>query len=525
MPSQPPSLTLPGLVTHHAACSGDAEAVVAGETRLSYSALEAQASRAARGLRSLGVRPGDRVAVLMGNRAEWIVVAVAVAALGATTVAVNTWCTSREIDYVLNHSRARLLVCSARYIRRDYARDIEALRTEGRLPHLQSVVGIGGDLPAAWLSWAALLNAGSTGAAAELPQGARPRDIAYILYTSGSTSAPKGVQLLHGDLVENTWHIGERQQMTPADRLWLAVSLFWGFGCSNAMPAMLSHGGCIVLQESFDAAQALALIERERCSVLYGTPNMIQALVEHPDRTTRDLSSLRTGATLGSPEQLRRAASLAPGICNVYGLTEIYGNCHATSASDPLELRLRSSGRPVDGVSQRIVDVDSGRLLGPGEVGEIRVKGRVTPGYLDDPKQTAGAFDEDGYFRTGDLGCVDEEGNLQFRGRLKELVKTGGINVSPAEIEAVLMTHPGVAHALVAGVPDPTRDEVLAAVVIPRAGCAPTEEDLRSHCRRLLAIYKVPTLIRLSTEDALPLTSTGKVQKNRLAHVFFGAPA
>ena len=252
---------------------------------------------------------------------------------------------------------------------------------------------------------------------------------------------------------------------------------------------------------------------------------MIQALAEHPERGSRDLSSLRTGATLGSPEQLRRAASLAPGICNVYGLTEIYGNCHATSCDDPIELRLRSSGRPVDGVSQRIVDPDTGRLLGPGEVGEIRVKGRVTPGYLDDPEQTAAAFDPDGYFRTGDLGCVDEAGNLQFRGRLKELVKTGGINVSPAEIEAVLMTHPAVEYALVAGVPDATRDEVLGAVIIPRAGCTPTEEELRSHCRRLLAQYKIPSLICLSTEDALPLTTTGKVQKNRLAQVFFGAPA
>jgi fatty-acyl-CoA synthase len=291
------------------------------------------------------------------------------------------------------------------------------------------------------------------------------------------------------------------------------------------MPAILSHGGCIVLQESFDAGVALELMERERCSVLYGTPNMIQAIAEHPDRATRNIRHLRTGATLGSPEQLRRAAQLAPQICNVYGLTEIYGNCHATSASDPLELRLISSGQPIPGVSQRIVDVDSGRILGPGEVGEIRVKGRVMPAYLKDPEQTEAAFDADGYFRTGDLGTVDAAGNLQFRGRLKEMVKTGGINVSPAEIEAVLMTHPGVEYALVAGVPDATRDEILGAVVIPRTGCMPTEEELRNHCKRLLANYKIPSLIRFSTEDALPLTTTGKVQKNRLAQVFFGAPA
>jgi fatty-acyl-CoA synthase len=175
------------------------------------------------------------------------------------------------------------------------------------------------------------------------------------------------------------------------------------------------------------------------------------------------------------------------------------------------------------GVSQRIVDVETERVLQAGEIGEIRVKGRVTPGYFKDEAQTRAAFDADGFFRTGDLGLVDEAGNLRFRGRLKELVKTGGINVSPAEIEAVLMTHPGVSHALVAGVPHPSRDEVLGAVVIARAGSAPTADELRAHCRAQLAVYKIPTLIAFASEADLPLTTTGKVQKNRLVEVFFQA--
>lgn len=520
MISQLPSNTLPGLINHFAQVAGASEAVVSGSVRLTYLQLCNASARAARGLEKLGVQRGDKVAVLMGNRAEWIVSAVAATALGATVVALNTWWTPREIEYAMDHSEARLLVCSARYIRRDYAQDIEELRSQKRLKHLQAIVGVGDASPASWISWTALL--GDT-SAPNLPSLSRADDVAYILYTSGSTSAPKGVQLLQGPLVENTWHIGERMGLVPSDRLWLAVSLFWGFGCSNAMPAIFSHGGCLVLQESFDAGAALQLIEQERCSVMYGTPNMIQAIAEHPERSQRDLRSLRTGATLGSPEQLRRAAQLAPQICNVYGLTEIYGNCHATSASDPLELRLVSSGRPIPGVSQRIVDMEHETVLGPGEVGEIRVKGRVMPAYLKDPQQTEAAFDADGYFRTGDLGAVDAEGNLQFRGRLKELVKTGGINVSPAEIEAVLMTHPGVEFALVAGIPDATRDEILGAVVIPRTGCQPTEDELRTHCKALLANYKIPALIRFSTEDALPLTTTGKVHKSRLAEVFFGA--
>ncbi|MGE4337421.1 MAG: class I adenylate-forming enzyme family protein, partial [Pigmentiphaga sp.] len=324
-----------------------------------------------------------------------------------------------------------------------------------------------------------------------------------------------------GDLVTNTWHIGQRLGLGRHDRLWLAVSLFWGFGCSNAMPAILSHGGCLVLQESFEAAEALALLERESCTAIYGTPNMIQALTEHPARHSHDLTRLRTGATLGTPEQIRRAACLAPDICNVYGLTEVYGNSHATAAAEPLDLRLVSSGRPIDGVSQRIVDPETGQELGPEHVGEIRLKGRVTPGYLSDPEQTTAAFDEQGYFRTGDLGWVDAAGYLYFQGRLKELVKTGGINVSPVEIEIVLMEHPAVAHALVIGLPDATRDEVLGALVVPRAGHTPTMQELRDHCRQRLAAYKVPTKFHFSTEDALPLTTTGKVQKSRIAEMFF----
>jgi len=522
---KPASRTLHGVVIEMAAQDGAREALVDDGRRLTYVQLKAEAEQVARGLRAAGIGPGDKVAILMGNRVEWVISAIAASALGATVVAVNTWWTPREIEYALNHSEARLLVCATRYIRRNYAEDIQSLRQQGKLPGLVAVVGVGNDVPSSWIAWGELGASHADGSDAAHSASA-PQDVAFLLYTSGSTSNPKGVQLIHGDLIDNTWHIGERQNMTQLDRLWLAVSLFWGFGCTNALTAALTHGACIVLQESFDAAQALELIEREKCTILYGTPNMIQALCEHPERASRDLSSLRTGATLGTAEQLKRAVSLgAAQICNVYGLTEIYGNSHATSADDPLELRLVSSGRPLPGVSQRIVDIETGQDLPAGKVGEIRLKGRVTKGYFKDPEQTAAAFDDQGYFKTGDLGLVDAAGNLRFQGRLKELVKTGGINVSPAEIEAVLMTHPDIEYALVAGVPHDSRDEVLGAVVILKDGRYPTEDDIRRYCKQQLAVYKVPSLIRFTTEAELPLTTTGKVQKNKLAQAFFNVTA
>jgi fatty-acyl-CoA synthase len=520
----PRSDTLPELIQELADRYGDAPALVDGERRYSYRELNAAVRDFAAGLQELGVCAGDRAALLMGNRAEWVISALGIAAAGAIMVGVNTWWTAREIAYALEHSGACTLVSATSYLRQDFARIIEELRGAGRLPQVERVIGLGDAMPTSWMAWADVRATGGQAQASRLPD-ASGEDVAFMLYTSGSTNRPKAVQLVHRSLIRNTWNIGERQRVTCDDRLWLAVSLFWGFGCSNAMLNLLTHGGCIVLQEAFDAAEALRLIEAHRCTMIYGTPNMVQALHEHPDRHRRDLSSLRGGATLGSPDQMLRAVELgARDLCNLYGLTETYGNTHHTDAMDPLELRLRSCGKPLPGNEQRIVDPESGRELPAGATGEIRVKGHVTVGYYRNPEQTALAFDEQGFFRTGDLGCVDAEGNLFFRGRLKEMVKTGGINVAPAEVEEVLMAHPDVQLAYVTGVPDAKRDEILAAVVVPRAGARLTEQQLRDYCRKELAAYKMPALVRFARESELPLTTTGKVHKDRLAREFF-APA
>ena len=184
---------------------------------------------------------------------------------------------------------------------------------------------------------------GNTVPDAEIERAAQaidPKDVAYLLYTSGSTSTPKGVQLQHYALIENMWQIGERMHVTERDRLWLAVSLFWGLGCENALFNLLTHGGCVVLQEHFEPKEALRLISAERCTLFYGTPNMAQALFDHPDRHNYDLTCLRSGGTIGSPEQIMRVVELgAREICNIYGLTETYGNCCVTDAAEPLAIR------------------------------------------------------------------------------------------------------------------------------------------------------------------------------------------
>jgi fatty-acyl-CoA synthase len=522
---KPLSHTLPALLGEMAARHPSREFIVRGADRLSYADTRARARQLAKGLCRLGVGKGDNVALLMNNRPEWLLVDLAVVMLGATLVPISTWSRARELEYVLNHCEATVLITIARYLTNDYLGALAEIGSAGsaRLPRLRRVVVLGGDSRDPVTRFEDLWNLGSAVGDAEIDAAeaaVAPDDVACILYTSGTTAAPKGVQLQHRGLIENMWNIGERQHLTADDRMWMGISLFWSFGCANALCAVMTHGGCLVLQEHFDAAGALSLIERERCSVYYGTPNIALALWEHPDRPRRDLSSLRTGAAIGAPSAMQMVMDLgAREICNVYGLTECYGNCTVTDAHDPVDVRLATVGYPLPSMEIRIVDRETRRPLPAGEVGEILVRGYLTPGYFKDPERNAAALDAEGFFLTGDLGVIGDDGRLRFRGRLKEMVKTGGINVAPLEVEEVLLGHPAVEQAYVVGLPDPRKEEILAAAIVLKDGCVAEPEALRDFCKKALAAFKVPEEFRLFARDALPVTATGKVQKFRLAEL------
>jgi fatty-acyl-CoA synthase len=528
----PRSQTLGALLDEVAAARPDAEAIVFRGERCSYAQWRERSAALARALLALGVGRGDRVALLLPNRPEWLVAAFAAARIGAATVAISTWSTPREIAWTVEHARPRVLVTMEAFRGRGYlgalydlcpelARSAPgALRSE-RVPELRAVISIDERPHDGVYRWGDVeRRAGEVGEAAlaEASAAVRPEDVAWILYTSGSTATPKGVTLAHGGVIANGFDIGERQHLTPADRLWLSVPLFWSFGSANALPAILTHGGTIVLQESFEPGEALALLDDERCSVYYGMANMARAMLEHPDRRRRALRAMRSGLTIGLPEdvQMTMDAVNARELCNVYGATETYGNCAVTDAGDPLELRLTTQGRPLPGMTIRVVDPASGHSLPAGEVGELRVKGHVTPGYYRDPEQTRAAFDAEGYFVTGDLGLLGDDGRVRFRGRLKELIKTAGANVAPLEVEAVLLTHPAVKQAYVVGVRDRARGEVGVAAIELHAGATATGESLTAFCRERLASYKVPVRIVFRTADEFPRTATGKVQKPRL---------
>ncbi len=522
--NKPDSRTIPSLLAEMVARDPAHLAIVAAGQRLSYAEFAVEVERAARALYAAGIGAGDRVGILMGNRSDWLILDFAVMTLGAITVGLNTWATAYELAYQLRHADVKLLAIEPRFRNSDFRALLAEARAQADgLPSLATVVCTEEPLTGMF-SYADFLAAASSvdgQLIAAASAAVKPDDVACLLYTSGSTALPKGVPLLHGGLIDNMWEIGERQHLAADDKLWLAVSLFWSLACVNALYAVMTHGASIVLQHHFDAAEALRLIEQERCTVFYGTPNMALALWEHPQRAAHDLTSLRTGVTIGTPEQVRRVATLGVAkICNVYGLTEAYGNSAVTDADLPLEKRLLTVGRPLGGVDIRIIDGETCAVLPAGTAGEITIKGNVLPGYWNDPVRTAEAFTADGFFRTGDLGMLDDDGYLYYRGRLKELVKTGGINVAPAEVEEVLASHPAVELAFVTGIPDARLDEALAAVIVTRTGVEVSETELANHCRATLAAYKTPRHFRFVDAAVLPLTTTGKLKRNELPGLF-----
>lgn len=525
--SMPKSRTIPALLDEQAQRYGEREALVGGDRRFTYRSLREEVRAFAKGLSALGVGKGSRVAILMGNRPEWVIADLAICSLGGIMVAVNTWVTARELGYILMHSDAEMLVFTDRFLKYDYAAMLGELEPHAEsMPLLGRFVHVGESGYGGSIAFDAVYGKGRDIADEVLDEAAAavdPEDVTYLLYTSGSTSTPKGVQLQHYALVENMWNLGNRMHVTHEDRLWLAVSLYWGLGCENALFNLLTHGGCVVLQEHFEAGEALRLIEEERCTLFYGMANMAQAMAEHPDRPRRDLSSLRSGGSTGTADQFERIVGLgASEVCHIYGLTETYGNCNVSDGRlDPRDKVFATVGRPLDGVIQRIVDPETEEPLPVGRVGEIQVKRYVTVGYYKDEEKNREAFTDDGYFRTGDFGFHDEDGYLHFRGRLKEMIKTGGINVAPAEVEEALMRQEGVKQAYVVGIADAVREEVIGALVV-LDGPVPEDFDTRlsQALRQELSAYKVPRRIRLVEEASLPLTTTGKVQKNRLSELF-----
>jgi fatty-acyl-CoA synthase len=502
----PASRDLGLLLREQAALFGAHPALIGGGETIGYDELAGRAARIASFLAARGIRRGDRIGLLMNNRPEWVETFFGAAMAGAVVVAFSTWSKRDELAYLIDDSGIKLMVTLDQFSGQNFADDLRKMAGF-------DVVLSGNDRDPAWLPYSAMLDAPPS----VDRSAARPEDDAIIIYTSGSSSRPKSVPLSHGGIIENGFNIGERQGYTQADRVLLAPPLFWSYGSANAMSAVLTHGATLVLQSRFEPGEALDLIEQHGCTALYTLPAITAALISHPEFRPERTKTLRTGLTIGAPQDVRTAAEVlgAREMCNVYGQTETYGNCCVTWHHWPLERRAACQGPPLPGVTIRIVDEMTGTVLPEGNAGLIEVKGYVMRGYIGaSASQTQAAMTADGYFRTGDMGEMTDAGDIRFIGRTTEMIKKGGINISPAEVEDVLMRHPDVAQAGVVGVADATQGELIAAFVVPKPGHVLTETALTAHCRELASRYKVPDFI--SFRDALPVTATGKLMRRDL---------
>ncbi len=479
--------------------------------RWSYAELGGRARRFARALAAAGVGKGTRVALLMGNRPEWVEAAFGVALAGGVLVPVNTLFEPPEIEYVLRHSDASVLIYQERLAHHHYAEQVRSMRD--RLPYLTTRACLGTD------SYDAFLAAGETfdeGVARERAAEVSPHDDALVVYTSGSTGKPKGVLHAQRAAAMQSWRFVEHLRVDPTRRVWSAFPFFWTAGYCMVMGGTLAAGACLVLQELFEAGDALALLEAERVTTPHAWPHQLAALESHPDYARRDLSAVTqvdSFTTIGRHPSVNAADCFSPRAA--YGLTETFTIISSMPADTPAALREGHEGMILPGNVVRIVDPETGREQEAGSPGEIRVKGpTLMRGYVKVAPEDV--FDEDGFFATGDAGFVDAEGRLHWVGRSSDMIKTGGANVSPVEIDNELLRHPGLHSAVAVGVAHPTLGEIVVVCAVAQPGAHLDEDGVREFLRGKLASYKLPRRVLFFDEEELTLTGNAKIRADEL---------
>ncbi len=518
-----PPTTLPGLLDYVAARFGRREALVSPRRRVRFVELASEAAAVCRALAVRDVGKGSRVGLLLPNWPEWLAIAFGVWQCGGTLVPLSTLYRPRELRHALTLADVDVLIAVRRFLRHDYQASLEAVApgagAGGRLRHaalpaLREVVWLEPPEDATPVDLAPVQAGGERLGhdwPASLAATVTPAEPATIMFTSGSTAEPKGVVHSHGALARAAADVAAVLGVEPEDRTWGYLPFFFTGGLVAVGLATLSRGAAVLLQDRFEPEETLRLLADERVTVFFAWPHQAEALIGHPRFATTRLHLCK-----GVGANTKWAAALYPPdhhAVGTFGMTETGPLCTAWPWDAPLALRATSHGPPVGGKEIRIVDPDRGAPLPAGREGEICVRGpTLFSHYYRHPP--AACFDADGFFHTGDLGRVDERGALHFVGRLKDVIKSAGVNVAAAEVEAVLLEHPAVAAAHAVGVPDALRGENVAAFVVLSREVS--VDDLLAHCRARLATYKVPRHIWVRGEGDLPLKGSGKVDKARL---------
>jgi fatty-acyl-CoA synthase len=515
-------LTTADALRRAAAIGPDVEAIVASDGRLTYGELETRVATIRAALVAQGVQRGDHVGICLGNGHRWISLFLALGSIGAVTVPVNTRFLAAEMAYALRQSRVKLLFTTDRFLKIDFIAmlrgicpGINSTLPDAALPDLQRIVVIGDDVPAGAMAWDAFCD----GSAPPAEPDCRPDDILLIQYTSGTTSFPKGVMLPHSNMLANGFFSGGRMGLRVADRFHSARPFFHVAGSTLSVLSSLQHVTTLVTMDRFEAGEALMLMERERCTHFSGNDTMALMLLNHPDRAGRTLH-LRGAWAAASPTIVRRIIDeLGARECVVgYGLSEASPNISQSCWWEPDAMRASSRMLPQPGLEVRIRAAD-GRDCAPGEKGEILVRGwSVMRGYFDKPVETAQTLDAEGWLATGDLGAMGDDGRLEFLGRMKDIIRVGGENVAPAEIEDILHRHPKIRQAQVVGVADPRLMEIAVAFVILNDDCECAPDEIVAWSRAQMAGFKVPRHVWIVDGfEEIGMTASSKVQKKQLA--------
>ena len=520
------------LVDRAARLFSSKEALYYESKRWTFFQVKEDVDRLARGLIGLGVQSGENVALWMPNSPEWIHVLFAVAKIGAVLVPVNTRFRTADLEYVLRQSDATTFITVDRSGPVDYQGMVQELCPEvesgdpnnlgpEKFPELKRVVILGDCNYAGILDWTGLISAAEAVSPSQLELRQRavdPDEPALVMYTSGTTGFPKGVVHNH-NIQRNVNDEANRMGMTAKDVILMYLPLFHAFGLYHGPLMSMITGARTVLTTLFDPEEALKLVEQERVSVLHGFDTHFQRLTSHSDCDRTERSSLRTGILavgMASSEPAARRAQriLCPTITG-WGMTEV-GVCASMSFLDSSEDdRCLGSGYPLPGHEFKVIDPETGARLPPGNMGELCVRSyAMMLGYYKKPEETAKAIDPEGWLHTGDVATIREDGYVRFVGRYKELLKVGGENVDPIEVEALLLSHPAVSGVQVIGLPDERLSEVACACVVLKEGHEVSSGELIEYCRGKLASFKLPRHVLFMQE--YPMTPSGKVQKFKL---------
>lgn len=517
----PSTWTLGNILAQRADEHPERTLLVADGRALSYGQVEARATAFAAALSELGIGVGDRIAIDMPNWPEWVVTLCGAAKLGATVVPINPHLNYHELKYQLRHAEVSVAVAAERFDGTDYLQLFEDVLAE--VPDLQYVVTVGEE--ELWyddriFQFEDLLSSGA-GRDYAAAHSSASRDRFAIVYTSGTMGKPKGVELSHANLFAGAAGTADAIGLGPGDRVVGLSALSHVFGLGPGLLGTLMAGASLILREESSATTTLDDIERYRATVHYGIPTHYVEELAHLDVRPRDLSSLRVavvaGAPVGDDLVLRLEDRLGVPVTSAYSVTETASTVSASRPDDPPHARRFTVGRPIEGTAVRVLERDGSEL--PVEsVGEIAVRGAgVMLGYYRQPRDTAAAFDREGFFLTGDLGLIDEAGFLHLVGRSKDVIIRSGFNVYPREVESRIEAHPAVQEAAVVGVSDSLLGEAICACVVPVEGAIVTAPEIVEWCREVLAADKVPDSVRFV--DELPRTDTGQVRRADLVRM------